>query len=343
MQAQERLRFARQVAGDEVARHLRDPALPVIVREFLDVYWKSFLQLAYIENGDEGDEWRAGIVTMDDLVWSLTSRHEPAERERLKQLLPTLPARLKDGMSRVPVPATFRDRFMAALVRLHLAAIRGAQPASATPPASATDADLALAPAHAAGAVAEVLPPAPELGAHAGFFDPTGTYAAADAVADTAGGGGEAADAGAVEAAAHASDAAAADATSEDTADDDTADDDAARLVRAFDCANEAIFATAQARAECEGMGTTLVAARFDGERVTMAHVGDSRLYRLRDGALVQLTSDHSLRQQLVDQGFITPEEARTSTRKNYITRAVGIDATVATDTAVADRSEEHT
>ncbi|MEQ8497339.1 MAG: DUF1631 family protein, partial [Gammaproteobacteria bacterium] len=334
MQAQERLRFARQVAGDAVARHLQDPALPVIVREFLDVYWKSFLQLAYIEGGDESAEWTHGVATMDDLVWSLSPRHEPAGRERLKQLLPTLPARLKEGMGRVPIPDAFRDRFMAALVRLHLAAIRGSAHVGDGVPVGAVDA--APAPADAALDVSvdealadaddietvEAAPPPPELGAHAEFFDPTGQSATPATAADEI-----AADVG-LDADADA------DAGSDSDAHVD-ADDDAARLVDAFDRANRAIFDTAQTRAECEGMGTTLVAARFAGDRVTMAHVGDSRLYRLRDGELTQLTRDHSLRQQLVDQGFLTPEEARTSTRKNYITRAVGIDASVATDTAV--------
>lgn len=314
MQAQERLRFAREVAGEQVMRHLADATVPVIVREFLDIYWKSLLQLAYIEGGEEGEDWVQGLATMDDLMWSLSAKQEAAERERLKRLLPTLPARLKAGMSRVPMPQTFRDRFMATLVRLHLAAIRGAADTAAPPPADELDAPAATATDGAVDAAPQVDSAAagaadpraeaaalPALGEQAGFFDPTGTME--QAVAD----GGEA----------------------DEEAD---ADDDGARLTRAFDRANRAIFETARKRPECEGMGTTLVAARFDGARITMAHVGDSRLYRLRDGELTQLTADHSLRQQLVDQGFLTPEEARTSTRKNYITRAVGIDATVVTD-----------
>lgn len=321
MQAQERLRFAREVAAEQVMRHLSDAAVPVIVREFLDIYWKSFLQLAYIEGGEEGDEWVQGVATMDDLMWSLSAKQEPAERERLKRLLPTLPARLKAGMSRVPMPQTFSDRFMAALVRLHLAAIRGGAETAATPTAGPADASAPEAGDTAAAAVAQAdgepeepgaaaAPPPeaagpPALGEQAGFFDPTGTTEAATSEHFDA---------------------------DDDSIVDDDVDDDGARLTRAFERANQAIFDMARARPECEGMGTTLVAARFEGERITMAHVGDSRLYRLRDGELAQLTSDHSLRQQLVDQGFLTPEEARTSTRKNYITRAVGIDSTVVTD-----------
>ncbi len=90
--------------------------------------------------------------------------------------------------------------------------------------------------------------------------------------------------------------------------------------------ANLAIFQTAQSQPQCAGMGTTLVTALFYDNRLTVAHVGDSRLYRLRDGLLQTLTRDHSLLQEQLDSGLITPEEARQSHNKNLVTRAVGID-----------------
>jgi protein phosphatase len=93
---------------------------------------------------------------------------------------------------------------------------------------------------------------------------------------------------------------------------------------RAVVNANTAIFDAAQ-EPECQGMGTTLVVLLFYDNRLTVAHVGDSRLYRLRDGELEQVTLDHSLVQELVDRGFYTPEEARTATNKNIVTRALGI------------------
>ena len=93
--------------------------------------------------------------------------------------------------------------------------------------------------------------------------------------------------------------------------------------------ANKIIFQTAQSQTHCEGMGTTLVAAIFYDNRVSIAHVGDSRAYRLRGGAFEQLTMDHSLLQELVDRGFYSEEEAQRSTNRNYVTRALGVEPSV--------------
>ncbi len=93
--------------------------------------------------------------------------------------------------------------------------------------------------------------------------------------------------------------------------------------------ANKIIFQTAQSQTHCEGMGTTIVACMFFDNKVSVAHVGDSRAYRLRDGELIQLTMDHSLLQELVDRGFYSAEEAQRSTNRNYVTRALGVEPTV--------------
>jgi PPM family protein phosphatase len=93
--------------------------------------------------------------------------------------------------------------------------------------------------------------------------------------------------------------------------------------------ANQIVHQTAKTQANCEGMGTTVVAGLFFDDRLTIAHVGDSRLYRLRQGKLEQVTTDHSLLQELVARGFYTPEEAQRAASKNYVTRALGVDATV--------------
>ena len=93
--------------------------------------------------------------------------------------------------------------------------------------------------------------------------------------------------------------------------------------------ANKLIFHTARTQPQCEGMGTTVVTALFHDNRVTVAHVGDSRLYRLREGRFSQVTSDHSLRQELVDRGFYSPAEAQRAANKNYVTRALGVEASV--------------
>ena len=93
--------------------------------------------------------------------------------------------------------------------------------------------------------------------------------------------------------------------------------------------ANKIIYQTAQSQTNCEGMGTTLVAAMFYDNRISIAHVGDSRAYRLRGGNFEQLTMDHSLLQELVDRGFYSEEEAQRSTNRNYVTRALGVEPSV--------------
>ncbi len=93
--------------------------------------------------------------------------------------------------------------------------------------------------------------------------------------------------------------------------------------------ANKIIFQTAQSQTHCEGMGTTIVACMFYDNKVSIAHVGDSRAYRLRGDAFEQLTLDHSLLQELVDRGFYSHDEAQRSTNRNYVTRALGVEPTV--------------
>ncbi len=93
--------------------------------------------------------------------------------------------------------------------------------------------------------------------------------------------------------------------------------------------ANKIINQTAQSQPQCEGMGTTLVACLFYDNHASIAHVGDSRLYRLRGDKFEQITMDHSLLQELVDRGFYSPEEAQRSTNRNYVTRALGVETTV--------------
>ena len=93
--------------------------------------------------------------------------------------------------------------------------------------------------------------------------------------------------------------------------------------------ANKIIFQTAQSQTQCEGMGTTIVACMFYDNKISIAHVGDSRAYRLRGDAFEQLTLDHSLLQELVDRGFYSHDEAQRSTNRNYVTRALGVEPTV--------------
>lgn len=96
--------------------------------------------------------------------------------------------------------------------------------------------------------------------------------------------------------------------------------------------ANKGIYEAAQARPECAGMGTTLVATVFFQNRVSIGHIGDSRCYRLRVDRFEQLTHDHSLLQEQIDSGMLTQEQAKYSLNKNLVTRALGIEAVVPPD-----------
>jgi protein phosphatase len=95
---------------------------------------------------------------------------------------------------------------------------------------------------------------------------------------------------------------------------------------------NASIHEMARSQRQCAGMGTTLVVGVFHDNNLTVAHVGDSRLYRLRGEDFQQLTRDHSLLQEQIDSGLITPEQARHSRNRNLVTRAVGIDPEVAVE-----------
>ena len=99
------------------------------------------------------------------------------------------------------------------------------------------------------------------------------------------------------------------------------------------DNANSAIFNAANANPQYAGMGTTLVVAVFREGQLRLGHVGDSRAYRWRGGQLSQITRDHSLLQEQIDAGLISPEQAAFSANKNLVTRAVGVEDTVLLET----------
>ncbi|GIX21253.1 MAG: protein-serine/threonine phosphatase [Gammaproteobacteria bacterium] len=105
------------------------------------------------------------------------------------------------------------------------------------------------------------------------------------------------------------------------------------RAVReVLELANEVILNTARSQPQYAGMGTTVVLALFYGQRLTIAHVGDARLYRLRNDTLELLTVDHTLLQELIARGVYTAEEARRSQNRNLVTRALGIEERVEID-----------
>ena len=95
------------------------------------------------------------------------------------------------------------------------------------------------------------------------------------------------------------------------------------------DNANRSIFNASGSNPQYSGMGTTLVVGVFHGSTLILGHIGDSRCYRLRAGALSQITKDHSLLQEQIDAGLITPEQAAGSSIKNLVTRALGVEDAV--------------
>jgi len=96
--------------------------------------------------------------------------------------------------------------------------------------------------------------------------------------------------------------------------------------------ANSAIYDAGQRNSEQRGMGTTISTVRINGDVMALAHVGDSRIYRIREGRLDRLTVDHSLVEEQLKRGIITEEEAGQSTHKNVITRALGAEETILID-----------
>ncbi len=96
--------------------------------------------------------------------------------------------------------------------------------------------------------------------------------------------------------------------------------------------ANHSIFNAANSNPQYAGMGTTLVIGVFQAAYLLLGHIGDSRGYRLRGQVFGQITKDHSLRQEQLDAGLITPEQALTSTNRNLVTRAVGVEDAVLVD-----------
>ena len=111
-----------------------------------------------------------------------------------------------------------------------------------------------------------------------------------------------------------------------------TEDITAGALHTAVARANEAVYHKALENAGMSGMGTTFSALAEQGETAYLAHVGDSRIYLVRRGAILQLTTDHTLVEEMVQKGLITPREARVHPKRNIITRALGTEETVQID-----------
>ncbi len=103
-------------------------------------------------------------------------------------------------------------------------------------------------------------------------------------------------------------------------------------LIKAIRLANRSIYIKSRSRSEYTGMGTTVVSAVFQDDLINIAHVGDSRAYRLLDTGLVPLTTDHSWVSELKQSGQFSPDEVEKMVGKNVITRALGVNERVEID-----------
>lgn len=120
--------------------------------------------------------------------------------------------------------------------------------------------------------------------------------------------------------------------TGETEADDPNLTPATNQLAHAIRAANAAVFRASWEQPKYAGMGTTVAAARLSGHSLSIAHVGDSRVYLIREGAIQALTADHSWVAEQVAQGYMTEEEAERSPRRNIVTRALGVESTVGID-----------
>jgi serine/threonine protein phosphatase PrpC len=112
------------------------------------------------------------------------------------------------------------------------------------------------------------------------------------------------------------------------------------RVVALIQEANRRVYARANTDPATSGMGTTMTVALVEGQMVTIGHVGDSRAYLVRAGSLEQLTEDHSLVNELLKSGKLSPQEAETHPQRSVITRAVGTDPDVEVDAFTVDALE---
>ncbi|MDO4547269.1 MAG: Stp1/IreP family PP2C-type Ser/Thr phosphatase [Clostridia bacterium] len=106
-------------------------------------------------------------------------------------------------------------------------------------------------------------------------------------------------------------------------------------MLEAVSAANRAVYEAAMSDRARYGMGTTLTAIWFGDTRAFMSHIGDSRAYLFRNNVLMQMSNDHSLVNELIEKGEITPSEARVHPKRNIITRAIGTDKRVVADTMI--------
>jgi protein phosphatase len=114
-------------------------------------------------------------------------------------------------------------------------------------------------------------------------------------------------------------------------------------IIEAMEKANQKVFEMSKSKSENSGMGTTLIVSILLGKKLYIGHIGDSRVYLIRDNKINKITSDHSLVEELLRSGTLTKEEAENHPKKNIITRAIGCSLVIDVDTYKQDVKEGDT
>jgi len=122
-QGRERLALGKALAQDEVGRRTGQVELPHVLRDFLANQWAALLTVSCVKEGEGSDNWRWGIETMDQLIWSVAPKPTPQERDRLVKILPQLVKALRTGMEKVSMPTNERAALLAELARCHARAV----------------------------------------------------------------------------------------------------------------------------------------------------------------------------------------------------------------------------
>jgi hypothetical protein len=142
MEQKERLGVAKALAREEIKARLRAGPMPSAVLKFLSQQWFKLLLITYAKRGKDGDAWKSALETMDQLIWSVSSKPSPEERRKLASLLPGLLKRLAAGMQIVGTKESTRKAFLGDLMKLHTKAMGDSEPAAEPSAASNAEAKV---------------------------------------------------------------------------------------------------------------------------------------------------------------------------------------------------------
>lgn len=147
------LEIAKAVAEEEIKRRLASAEMPQVIRDFLSTQWSNYLLATYVKQGSDSEIWRAGLQTMDDLIWSVLPKRAAEERMKLVNMLPGMLKRLEAALDANSTAKDVRERFFSELVHCHASAIK-----SGIAPAKPSEAIVPTAPV---AVTFDILPSAP--------------------------------------------------------------------------------------------------------------------------------------------------------------------------------------